>query len=226
MPGRADVRPKADRDGCVVKKLASTSPARLPSHSRSPSPSDPAPSVEHALGGRFRRGGGRPPPPPLRPSGTRPADAREMQPGRRLVPVVHLLSRPEVTKCPDFTHGPALLSTEASGRCWFSQATFAGAHGNGRARRDDSGSFRPRLGTGRLGKGDSLTGREFRRLRVGCQQFRKALGIAARHAAFGGYAVDPDMAPGGGEASSVAGHVVAVNEAEIELPLCARSRNR
>ena len=26
-------------------------------------------------------------------------------------------------------HGPALLSTEASGRCWFSQATFAGAHG-------------------------------------------------------------------------------------------------
>jgi len=56
-----------------------------------------------------------------------------------------------------------------------------------------------------LGKGDSLTGREFRRLRVGCQQFRKARGIAARHAAFGGYAVDPDMAPGGGEASSVAG---------------------
>jgi hypothetical protein len=40
---------------------------------------------------------------------------------------------------------------------------------------------------------------------VGCQQFRKARGIAARHAAFGGYAVDPDMAPGGGEASSVAG---------------------
>ena len=52
---------------------------------------------------------------------------------------------------------------------------------------------------------------------MGCQQFRKASGIAARHAAFGGYAVDPDMAPGGGEASSVAGHVVAVNEAEIEL---------
>ena len=52
---------------------------------------------------------------------------------------------------------------------------------------------------------------------MGCQQFRKARGIAARHAAFGSYAVDPDMAPGGGEASSVAGHVVAVNEAEIEL---------
>jgi len=68
-----------------------------------------------------------------------------------------------------------------------------------------------------LGKGDSLTGHKFRRLRVGCQQFRKARGIAARHAAFGGYAVDPDMAPGGGEASSVAGHVAAVNEAEIEL---------
>jgi hypothetical protein len=39
---------------------------------------------------------------------------------------------------------------------------------------------------------------------------RKARGIAARHAAFGGYAVDPDMALGGGEASGVAGHVVAV----------------
>ena len=29
-------------------------------------------------------------------------------------------------------HGPALLSTEASSRCRFSQATFAGADGNGR----------------------------------------------------------------------------------------------
>jgi len=29
-------------------------------------------------------------------------------------------------------HGPALLPTEASGRCRFSQATFAGMHGNGR----------------------------------------------------------------------------------------------
>jgi hypothetical protein len=27
-------------------------------------------------------------------------------------------------------HGPALLSAEASGRCRFSQATFAGRHGN------------------------------------------------------------------------------------------------
>ena len=35
--------------------------------------------------------------------------------------------------------------------------------------------------------------------------------------ALGRYAVDPDMAPGGGKASGVAGHVVAVNEAEIEL---------
>ena len=57
---------------------------------------------------------------------------------------------------------------------------------------------------------------------AGCQQFRKARGIAARYAAFGGYAVDPDMAPGGGEASSVAGHVVAVNEAEIELGFWAQ----
>ena len=32
-----------------------------------------------------------------------------------------------------------------------------------------------------------------------------------------GHAVDPDMTPGGGEASSVASHIVAVNEAEIEL---------
>jgi len=29
-------------------------------------------------------------------------------------------------------HGPALLSTEASGRCRFTQATFARARGNGR----------------------------------------------------------------------------------------------
>ena len=49
------------------------------------------------------------------------------------------------------------------------------------------------------------------------EQRRKALGIAARHAAFGGHAVDPGMAPGGGEASRVAVHVVVVNEAEIEL---------
>ena len=51
---------------------------------------------------------------------------------------------------------------------------------------------------GRLGKGDSLSGRESPSLCVGCEQFRKAHGIAARHAAFCGYAVDPDMAPGGG----------------------------
>ena len=59
---------------------------------------------------------------------------------------------------------------------------------------------------------------------MGCQQFRKARGITARHAAFGGYAVDPDMAPGGGEASSVAGHVVAVNGHELEI--FAASRNQ
>jgi len=57
----------------------------------------------------------------------------------------------------------------------------------------DPGPSRPRLGTGRLGNGDSSSGREFRRLRVCCQQFRKARGIAARHAAFGGYAVDPGI---------------------------------
>ena len=57
---------------------------------------------------------------------------------------------------------------------------------------------------------------------MGCQQFRKASGIAAHHAALGGYAVDPDMAPGGGEASSVAGHVIAVNKGEIELGFWAQ----
>ena len=50
-----------------------------------------------------------------------------------------------------------------------------------------------------------------------CEKRGKTLGIAARHAAFGGYAVDPGMTPGGGETSRVAGHVIAVNEAEIEL---------
>jgi len=33
-----------------------------------------------------------------------------------------------------------------------------------------------------------------------------------RHAAFGGHAVVPDIPPGGGEASGIAGHVVAVNK--------------
>ena len=47
---------------------------------------------------------------------------------------------------------------------------------------------------------------QFDGLRVCFEQRREALGIAARHAAFGGHAVDPDMAPGGSEASGVAGH--------------------
>jgi hypothetical protein len=50
-----------------------------------------------------------------------------------------------------------------------------------------------------------------------CKQCWETLGIAARHAAFGRHAVDPNMAPGGGEASGVPGHVIAVNEAEIQL---------
>src|SRR5215469_7190954 len=58
---------------------------------------------------------------------------------------------------------------------------------------------------------------QFGGLRVPCEQRRETLGIAARHATFGRYTVDPDMAPGGGKASGVAGHVVTVNEAEIEL---------
>ena len=54
-------------------------------------------------------------------------------------------------------------------------------------------------------------------LRMRCEQRRETLGIAARHAALGRHAVGPDVAPGGGEASSVAGHVVAVNETEIKF---------
>jgi hypothetical protein len=57
---------------------------------------------------------------------------------------------------------------------------------------------------------------------VRCEKPRKALGVTARHAAFCGHAVDPDMAPGGGEASSIAGHIIAVNEAEIEFGLRAQ----
>jgi hypothetical protein len=38
-------------------------------------------------------------------------------------------------------------------------------------------------------------------------------GVAARHTAFGGYAVDSGVAAGGGRAGGVAGHVIAVNEA-------------
>jgi hypothetical protein len=50
---------------------------------------------------------------------------------------------------------------------------------------------------------------QFDGLRVCFEQRREALGIAASHAAFGGHAVDPDMAPGGSEASGVAGCAVA-----------------
>ena len=58
---------------------------------------------------------------------------------------------------------------------------------------------------------------EFGGLHVRCEQPRKTLWIAARHPAFGGYAVDPSMAVGGGEASSVASRVITVNETEIKL---------
>ena len=47
---------------------------------------------------------------------------------------------------------------------------------------------------------------QFDRLRVCFEQRREALGIAARHAAFGRHAVNLDMAPGGSEGSGVAGH--------------------
>jgi len=45
---------------------------------------------------------------------------------------------------------------------------------------------------------------------VRCEQRRETLGIATRYATFGRQAVDRDMAPGGGEARGVAGHVLAV----------------
>src|ERR1700730_13590267 len=115
----------------------------------------------------------------------------------------------------------AIAPSPRQGRVWGRFTSSPGAGPKGReAPIPDLPVLAP--GTGRLGKGDSLTGREFRRLRVGCQQFRKPRGIAAGHAAFGGYAVDPDIAPGGGEASGVASHVVAVNEAEIELGFLAQ----
>src|SRR5215510_4635803 len=56
---------------------------------------------------------------------------------------------------------------------------------------------------------------QFGGLHVRCEQPRKALGIAARHAAFGRDAVDPGMAPGGGEARRVAGHVLAVDRVPL-----------
>ena len=62
-----------------------------------------------------------------------------------------------------------------------------------------------------------LTSLLFGGLRVRCEQRWETCGIAARHAAFGGHAVDADIALSSGEASGVAGHVVAVNEAKIEL---------
>jgi hypothetical protein len=37
-----------------------------------------------------------------------------------------------VLRTPGLGHVPALLSSEARGRCRFSQATFAGMHSNGR----------------------------------------------------------------------------------------------
>ena len=52
----------------------------------------------------------------------------------------------------------------------------------------------------------------------------KAHGIAARHTTFGRHAVHPDMAPSGGKASDVAGHVVAVNETEMKLGFPAQPR--
>ena len=49
------------------------------------------------------------------------------------------------------------------------------------------------------------------------EQPRKALRIAASHAAFSGHAVHPDMASRRGEAGDIAGHVVAMNETEIKF---------
>ena len=48
--------------------------------------------------------------------------------------------------------------------------------------------------------------------------------IAARHAAFGGDAVDARMAPRRGEARRIAGRVVVMDEAEIEFGLGAEAQ--
>ena len=58
---------------------------------------------------------------------------------------------------------------------------------------------------------------QFGGLRVRCEQRRETLGIAARHAALGGYAVNPDVAPGGGKASGVAGYVQVGDLAAQEI---------
>jgi hypothetical protein len=50
-------------------------------------------------------------------------------------------------------------------------------------------------------------------VRILCKQRRETLGIAARHSAFDRHAVDPGMASSGGEASGIAGHIIAMNEA-------------
>src|SRR5262245_49757175 len=97
-------------------------------------------------------------------------------------------------------HEERLPPPRLSGCCRWGQQTFASTHGNGRDAPTPDLHVLPSERE-RWVKRDGLTGREFRRLRVGCQQFRETRGIAARHAAFGGYAVDPDMALSGGEAS-------------------------
>jgi hypothetical protein len=58
---------------------------------------------------------------------------------------------------------------------------------------------------------------QFGSQRVRCEEHRKTLGIATRHTAFSGHAVNPNMAPGGCKPSGVALHVVAVDEAEVKL---------
>src|SRR5437016_3061474 len=65
--------------------------------------------------------------------------------------------------------------------------------------------------------GDYPDRASFYRLRMRREQGRQAGGIAACHAAFGGDAVDPGMAARGGQSGRVAGFVVMVHEAEIEL---------
>src|ERR1700739_3436006 len=63
---------------------------------------------------------------------------------------------------------------------------------------------------------------QFGGLYMRCQQRWKALGIATRHAAFSRDAVDPSMASGAGEARCVAGHVITMNEAEIQFGVRAQ----
>jgi hypothetical protein len=75
-----------------------------------------------------------------------------------------------------------------------------------------SGGPAPVIVLVRLAYLSSNSSAQFGGLRVRSEQRRETLRITARHAAFGRHAIDPNMAPGGRQASGVAGHIVAVKQ--------------